>query len=155
MGRSPYRAIGWAPFQWALPVAAPGDPLHPAGRAPRRDQASRGCDRRHRRSQTGLVVNDTSDFDRWVYFATPDEQSGKVWLSLFVAKDDLPAEYHMVPQFFLPGEVDHHHQRHAHPAARPPGAAAHAGVAPGYGREAAGLTVCLGVLGDAWCVGAC
>ncbi|NLG27586.1 MAG: hypothetical protein GX557_06720, partial [Chloroflexi bacterium] len=75
-----YRAIGWAPFEWSLPITRQEIryilPLElPDGIT----QAEQVTDEIVNAS--GLLVNDTSGYDRWVYFSTPDEQSGKNWLS--------------------------------------------------------------------------
>jgi hypothetical protein len=102
----PYRVLAWAPPQWALPIdeeivtfifpiELPADITQPE-------------------QVTDQVVNDArlfvkkdvvSSFDRWVYYPTPDEATGKEWLSLFVSKNNLPANYHLVvSDVFLPAD---------------------------------------------------
>ena len=55
-------------------------------------------------NELGVVVNDTQAFDRWVYFATPDEASGRSYLSIMTREDNVAPESGLIPQFFLPGE---------------------------------------------------
>ena len=99
-----YRAIGWAPFQWdlpiekmilqyVLPVELPADVTTPEQVTDEVVDA------------TGLLVTDTSDFERWVYFVTPDEEAGKNWLSIHVEKHDLPPRDRAVPVFYLPATL--------------------------------------------------
>ncbi|MBC7257569.1 MAG: hypothetical protein H5T66_15835, partial [Chloroflexi bacterium] len=100
----PYRAIGWAPFEWALPIVRQEIryilPVELPAHITQPEQVTEGIVQ-----ATGLVVNNANAFDRWVYFPTPDEKTGKVWLSIFVAKNNLPPETSMVPQFFLPASA--------------------------------------------------
>ena len=54
---------------------------------------------------TGLITEDTAQFDRWVYFATPDEPSGNTYLSILVREDNLAPQQAMRPVFYLPAAV--------------------------------------------------
>ena len=94
--------IGWAPFEWALPIQRQELryilPIELPEGVVEAEQVTDGIV-----DATGLLTSDLSSFDRWVYFATPDEESGKSYLSIFVRKDDLAPQTEFVPTFFLPG----------------------------------------------------
>ncbi|MFP3897420.1 MAG: hypothetical protein ACLFV5_11385, partial [Anaerolineales bacterium] len=140
----PYRIIGWAPFQWGLPIARQEIryvlPIElPEGVTEAEQVTDEIVD------ATGLIVEDTSAFDRWVYFATPDETTGKAWLSIFVREDDLPPEAHMMPRFYLPAQAITTTRETPIPLtqATPVLTPTAEGVL-GSTRAAAGLTLCVG-----------
>ena len=102
IGGQPYRAIGWAPFQWSLPIAYQEIryilPVELPADVTAAEQVTDALV-----NEAGLVVNNADSFDRWVYFSTPDEASGKNYLSILVAETNQPAMAQMIPAFFLPG----------------------------------------------------
>ena len=98
-----YRALAWAPIQWALPIGEqivtyilpielPADITQP-------EQVTDGLV-----NAAGLVVDDSvvARFDRWVYYPTPDETSGKVWLSVYVSKKNLAPQADFTPKLYIP-----------------------------------------------------
>ncbi len=101
-----YRVLAWTPFQWALPIAEqvvtfilpielPADVTKP-------EQVTDALV-----NQAGLVVNDSTvkQFDRWVYYPTPDETTGKVWLSVYVSRKNLQPQADFQPKIFIPAGV--------------------------------------------------
>jgi hypothetical protein len=96
-----YVTIGWAPFAWGLAITTEEIeyilPIEISSDITQPEQVTDAVV-----NATGLVTPDLSNFDRWVYFPTPDEPSGKVYLSIFVAKNNLAAQAEMVPTFYLP-----------------------------------------------------
>lgn len=98
-----YRVLAWAPFQWALPIEEqivtfilpielPADVIKP-------EQVTSDLV-----SATGLTVNSSvvERFDRWVYYPTPDETTGKVWLSLYISKENLSPQADFTPSIYIP-----------------------------------------------------
>ncbi|MCE5259177.1 MAG: DUF2207 domain-containing protein, partial [Chloroflexi bacterium] len=97
-------AIGWAPFVWGLPITRQEItyilPFELSADITTPEQVTDAVV-----NATGLISVDTTDFDRWVYFPTPDETTGKVWLSFLVRKDSLSPEQEMIPRFYLPASA--------------------------------------------------
>ena len=98
-----YRVLEWSPIEWTLeigeqvvtfilPIELPADVMEPEQVTDELVDAS------------GLLVNESniSSFDRWVYYPTPDETTGKSWLSIYVSKENVPPEYHFRPLVYLP-----------------------------------------------------
>ena len=98
-----HRVLAWAPIQWSLyigeqivtfilPIELPSDVTQPE------QVTDELVDR------AAIVVDDAnvSSFDRWVYYPTPDEASGKNWLSIYISKKNVPPEYHFTPQSLHP-----------------------------------------------------
>jgi len=93
--------IGWPPFEWAFPITRQEItyilPFELSADITIPEQVTDPIV-----NATGLIAQNPGDFDRWVYFPTPDEQSGKVWLSFLVRKDNMPVQAQMMPKFYLP-----------------------------------------------------
>ena len=98
-----FRVVTWAPVQWNLPIGEeivrfilpaelPADIKQP-------EQVTDAVV-----NPIGLVTEQTtiSSFDRWVYYPTPDQASGKTYLSIFISKKNVPANYHFVPRLYVP-----------------------------------------------------
>ena len=98
-----YRVLAWSPVQWSLPIEEqvvryilpyelPADVK----------EAEQVTDELV--DQSRIIVNESTikAFDRWVYYPTPDETTGKVWLSIYISKKDVPSEYHFLTQVFVP-----------------------------------------------------
>jgi hypothetical protein len=101
----PYRVLEWSPIEWSLeigeqivtfilPIELPADVTQP-------EQVTDEIV-----DQTGILVDNAvvSSFDRWVYYPTPDEASGKNWLSVYVSKTDVPPQYHFRPKVYVPAQ---------------------------------------------------
>lgn len=98
-----YRVLAWAPVQWSLPIEEQVVtfilPIElPAGISQPEQVTDEVV------NAAGLVANSSvvSRFDRWVYYPTPDEASGKVWLSIYVSKENLPPQGDFTPSVFIP-----------------------------------------------------
>lgn len=98
-----YRVLAWAPIQWALPIQEqvvtfilpielPADITQP-------EQVTDDLV-----NQAGLVVDDATvaRFDRWVYYPTPDEASGKIWLSVYISRKNLSPQADFMPKLYIP-----------------------------------------------------
>jgi hypothetical protein len=98
-----YRVLAWAPIQWnleideqvvtfILPIELPEGVTQP-------EQVTDAIV-----DAAGILVDDSvlASFDRWVYYPTPDEATGKNWLSIYVSKMGLPPQYHFMPQLYVP-----------------------------------------------------
>ena len=147
----PYRAIGWAPFEWELPIGEQIiEYVLPIELPPTVEQPEDVTDAIV--NDAGLITEggaqDPSRFDRWVYFPTPDEESGKVWLSVFVQQNNLRPRGQLVPKFYLPGEAITTTRETPIPLASPTPAWTPTPVPTGplgLTREAMQLTCCVGV----------
>ena len=86
-----YRVLEWSPIEWSLdigeqvvtfilPIELPADVTQP-------EQVTDALV-----DESGLRTDDAvvASFDRWVYYPTPDETSGKNWLSVYVSKEQVP-----------------------------------------------------------------
>ena len=98
-----YRVLEWSPIEWSLeigeqvvtlilPIELPADITEP-------EQVTDEIV-----DEAGILVDEAmvSSFDRWVYYPTPDEVTGKNWLSIYVSKTALPPEYHFRPKVYVP-----------------------------------------------------
>src|SRR5512136_2580173 len=98
-----FRVVTWAPVQWNLPIGEeivrfilpaelPADIKQP-------EQVTDAVV-----NPIGLVTEQTtiSSFDRWVYYPTPDQASGKTYLSIYISKKDLAPNDHLTPRLFVP-----------------------------------------------------
>ncbi|MBM4466937.1 MAG: DUF2207 domain-containing protein, partial [Chloroflexi bacterium] len=99
-----HRVLAWAPIQWnlyigeqivtfILPIELPADVTQP-------EQVTDEVV-----DKAAIVVDDAnvSSFDRWVYYPTPDQATGKNWLSIHISKKNVPPEYHFTPKVYIPG----------------------------------------------------
>ncbi|MCL7455368.1 MAG: hypothetical protein M8467_20220, partial [Anaerolineae bacterium] len=88
----PYRVLAWSPPQWSLPieeeVATFILPIELSSDITQPEQVTQEVV-----DNAGIFVTEDvlQSFDRWVYYPTPDETTGQVWLSLFVSEDGVPA----------------------------------------------------------------
>ncbi len=112
----PYRVFDWSPIEWNLPI---GEqivtiilPIElPAGVTEPEQVTDELVD------GSAVIVDDTNvaSFDRWVYFPTPDETTGKQWLSVYVSKEDMQPGTHFRPAPFYPRPILHYSGRHRGP----------------------------------------
>lgn len=102
---APFRVVSWAPVQWNLPI---GEeivrfilPVELPSTITQPEQVTDAVV-----NQAGLVTEQTTvgSFDRWVYYPTLDQPSGKTYLSIFISKKNVPANYHFVPRLYVPSE---------------------------------------------------
>ena len=100
---APFRVVTWAPVQWSLPI---GEeivrfilPVELPANITQPEQVTDAIV-----NQVGLVTEQANigAFDRWVYYPTPDQ--GKQYLSIFISKKNLPANYHFVPRLYAPSK---------------------------------------------------
>jgi len=100
-----YRVLAWSPVQWSLPIEEQVVRyLLPYELPTEVKEAEQVTDELVEQSR--IIVNEATvkAFDRWVYYPTPDEATGKVWLSIYISKQNVPSNYHFLPQVFFPEE---------------------------------------------------
>lgn len=98
-----YRVVLWAPPQWNIPVGEQTVtfilPVELPSSIKEPEQVTDEVV-----NQAGVIADTstTSDFDRWVYYPTPDTTTGKSWLSIHVSSKNLSAQAPFVPKFYVP-----------------------------------------------------
>ena len=100
-----YRVLAWSPVQWSLPIKEQVVRyILPYELPAEVKEAEQVTDELV--DQSRIIVNESTikSFDRWVYYPTPDETTGKVWLSIYIAKQNVPTQYHFLTQVFFPEE---------------------------------------------------
>jgi len=102
----PYRVVAWAPPQWALPIDEQIVTfIFPIELAPEISQPELVTDEIVDNARIAVSEKIVSEFDRWIYYPTPDQATGKNWLSLYTSKAGLPANAHyLVSDIFLPAD---------------------------------------------------
>ena len=97
------RDVGWSPFQWelnigkivvqmVLPVELSSNINKPE------DVTQKIVD------STGVTADNKlkSNYDRFIYFVTPDDRTGKKYLSVWAQKNDAPSMFHPQVNMFVP-----------------------------------------------------
>ena len=100
-----YCILNWSPVQWNLPIEEQVVRyLLPYELPAEVKEVEQVTDELVEQSR--IIANETTikAFDRWVYYPTPDETTGKVWLSIYISKQNVPSEYHFLTQVFFPEE---------------------------------------------------
>jgi len=100
-----YRVLAWSPVQWSLPIEEQVVRyILPYELPAEVKEAEQVTDELV--DQSRVIVNEATikAFDRWVYYPTPDETTGKVWLSIYISKKNVPSQYHFLTQVFFPEE---------------------------------------------------
>ncbi len=98
-----YRVFAWAPIQWALPIEEQIVtfilPIELPSSVTQPEQVTDDVV-----NATGVVANSSvvARFDRWIYYPTPDETAGKVWLSLYISSKNLSPQANFTPSFYIP-----------------------------------------------------
>ncbi len=141
-----YRVIGWASGQWelaievlsatfVLPIELPADITKP-------EQVTDAVV-----NQAGVKVGDLSTFNRWVYFPTPDETTGKNWLSIYVEQKAVPIRGQIRPPFYLRASVIPTTRETVIPIRPTPGATSviPGGLTSGDSRTTLALVCCVGL----------
>ena len=97
------RDFGWAPIQWSVPIekiivqiVLPIELSSSINKPEQVTDAIVGA--------TGLQTNESnkSNFDRFIFFPTPDERTGKNYLSIHAEKDNAIAEEKAYLELFFP-----------------------------------------------------
>ena len=102
----PYRVIAWAPPQWGLPIDEQIVTfIFPIELAPEITAPEQVTDEVVNEARIFVSDDAAQSFDRWIYYPTPDEASGKNWLSLYVSEEGLSPEVHfVVSDIYLPAD---------------------------------------------------
>ena len=97
------RDFGWAPIQWSVPIekiiVQVVLPVELSSNINKPEQVTDAIV-----NATGLQTNESnkSNFDRFIFFPTPDERTGKNYLSVHAEKDNAVAEEKAYLELFFP-----------------------------------------------------
>ena len=102
----PYRVVAWAPPQWGLPIEEQIVTfIFPIELPPEITTPEQVTDEIVNKARIFVDQDVVGQFDRWIYYPTPDEASGKNWLSLYVSSQNLAANAHFVVSgVYLPAD---------------------------------------------------
>ncbi|HNR95423.1 MAG TPA: hypothetical protein PKH89_00425, partial [Anaerolineae bacterium] len=139
-----YRIIGWASGEWSLGIEVLGAtfvlPIELPADITRPEQVTDAIV-----NAAGVKVGRLSDFTRWVYFPTPDETTGKNWLSIYVEKKNVPPKGKIQPPFYLRGSTIPTTSETEIPLKPSPTPVQPSG-GTGWTRAALGLIFCMGMI---------
>ncbi|MFB0504384.1 MAG: hypothetical protein ACETWE_11170, partial [Candidatus Bathyarchaeia archaeon] len=100
-----YEIFAWAPFQWSLPIQNQTVmlilPIELTSNITKPEHITQEL---IDSIGLGADLEKKEEFERWVYYPTIDEQTGKHWLSIYISKTNLGENYHFVFEVFIPEE---------------------------------------------------
>ena len=99
-----YRVIGWASGEWSLPIEVLAAtfvlPIELPANITQPEQVTDAIV-----NSAGVKVGELSSYNRWVYFPTPDQATGKNWLSIYIERKNVAPNGKIQPPFWLRGSV--------------------------------------------------
>ena len=103
---TPYRVLTWAPPQWALPIDEQiVTIIFPIELPPDLTEPEQITDEIVNDARILVSQDVVMAFDRWIYYPTPDADSGKTWLSLYLSSEGLqPNEHFLVSDVYVPAD---------------------------------------------------